>query len=129
MHRLCYSVGTGNETRGYYPSSKLVTCNKLAGRLLNPCSSAVVIARWVRVRYTKLERRNPWPHVANRHVSVSQLLSSWCYLFTVSNSGLLFYTKRVSTTPTRPASHAHFRHGHISVTDTFLDSSVKLIVV
>jgi len=29
----------------------------------------------------------------------------------------------------RPAIHAHFRHRHISVTDTFLNSSVKLIVV
>jgi len=24
-----------------------------------------------------LERCNPWPHVANRHVSISQLLSLW----------------------------------------------------
>jgi len=31
-----------------------------------------------------------------------------CYLFTASNSGMLFYTKRVSTT----SSHAHFRHRH-----------------
>jgi len=25
----------------------------------------------------KLERCNPWPHVANRHISISQLLSLW----------------------------------------------------
>ena len=36
-----------------------------------------------------LERCNPWSHVANRHVSIRQLLSTCCYLFTVSNSGLL----------------------------------------
>jgi len=24
-----------------------------------------------------LERCNPWPHAANRHISISQLLSSW----------------------------------------------------
>ena len=28
--------------------------------------------------------------------------STGCYLFTVSNSGLLLYTKRVSTTPSQP---------------------------
>jgi len=60
----------------------------------------------------KLERRNPWPHVANRHMSISQLLSSCCYLFTVSNSGLLSVLRPCS------ASHAHFRHRHLSVTDT-----------
>jgi len=65
-----------------------------------------------------LERCNPWPHVANR-TSISQLLSSRCYLFTVFNSGLL------SVQRLRPASHAHFRHRHISVTDTCgLNSSI-----
>jgi len=63
-------------------------------------------------RRIPLERCNPWPHVANRHMSISQLLSSCCYLFTVSNSGLL------SVQRPHPASHTHFRHGHISVTDT-----------
>jgi len=29
------------------------------------------------VFFNKLERCNPWPHVANRHISISQLLSSW----------------------------------------------------
>jgi len=43
--------------------------------------------------------------------------STGCYLYTVSNSGLLFYTKVCRP---RPASHAHFRH----VTDTFLNSLV-----
>jgi len=28
--------------------------------------------------------------------------STGCYLFTVSNAGLLFYTKRLSTTPSQP---------------------------
>jgi len=55
------------------------------------------------VPYKQLERCNPWPHVANRHMSISQLLSSCCCLFTVLNSGLPFYTKRVSTTPTTPS--------------------------
>ena len=54
-----------------------------------------------------LMRCNPWPHVANCHISISQLLLSCCYLFTVSNSGLL------SVQLPRPASHAHFRHRHI----------------
>jgi len=27
--------------------------------------------------YHELERRNPWPHVNNRHISISQLLSLW----------------------------------------------------
>jgi len=54
-----------------------------------------------------LDRCNPWPHVANRHISISQLLSSCCYLFTVSNSGLL------SVQRPRPASHAHFCHSHV----------------
>ena len=48
----------------------------------------------------KLERCNPWPHVANCHMSISHLLSSCCHLFTVSNSGLL------SVQRPRPASHA-----------------------
>jgi len=50
-----------------------------------------------------LKQCNPWPHVANRHMSISQLLSSCYNIFTVLNSGLLFYTKRVSTTPTSPS--------------------------
>jgi len=29
--------------------------------------------------YTVLECCNPWPHVANRHNSISQLLSLWCH--------------------------------------------------
>jgi len=41
----------------------------------------------------------------------------------VLNLGLLFYTKRVSTMPSQPcpplpASHAHFRHGHIAMSPT-----------
>jgi len=57
--------------------------------------------------YLILDRCNPWPHVANRHMSLSQLLSTCCYLFTISSSGLLFVQRL------RPASHAHFRHSHI----------------
>jgi len=26
-----------------------------------------------------LERCNPWPHVTNHHISISQLLSLWCH--------------------------------------------------
>jgi len=62
-----------------------------------------------------LEQCNPWPHVANRHMSISQLLSSCCCLFTVSNSGLL------SVQRPRPASHAH---GHRQPYD--LNSSIDL---
>ena len=29
------------------------------------------------IHYIALERCNPWPHVANRHISMSQLLSLW----------------------------------------------------
>jgi len=46
-----------------------------------------------------LELCNPWPHVTSRHNVHNQLLSSCCYLFRVLNSGLLFYTKHVLTTP------------------------------
>jgi len=28
-------------------------------------------------RYSRLQRCNPWPHVANRDISISQLLSLW----------------------------------------------------
>jgi len=77
-----------------------------------------------------LERCNPWPHVANRHMSISQLLSSCCYLFTALNSGVLFCILNVCRPRSpRPGSHAHCRHRHISVADTFLNSSVKLIVL
>jgi len=38
-------------------------------------------------------RESPYVH--------KSAMSSCCYLFTVLNSGLLFYTKRVSTTPSR----------------------------
>jgi len=31
-----------------------------------------------------LERCNPWPHVANRHISISQLLSLWRHLIMTS---------------------------------------------
>jgi len=47
---------------------------------------------------------------------------SSCYLFTVSNSGLLSATKRVSTTPSQPRPLRH-------VTHTFLNSLVVLIIV
>jgi len=60
------------------------------------------------------ERCNQWPRVGNRLISITLLLSSCCYLFTVSNSGLL------SMQRPRPVSPAHFRF----VTHTFLDSSV-----
>jgi len=26
-----------------------------------------------------LEHCNPWPHITNRHVPISQLLSLWCH--------------------------------------------------
>jgi len=84
---------------------------------LQKCSATAlpVICTWTELLHNEnkwlLERCNPWRHVANRHMSISQLLSSSCYLFTLSNSGLL------SLQWPRPASHAH-RHRHISVTDT-----------
>ena len=65
-----------------------------------------------------LERRNPWPHVANHHISISQLLSSCCYIFTVSNLGLL------SMQRPRPASHAHFLHSHIPELICGVNSSI-----
>ena len=77
-------------------------------------SLAFSVPRWVKAKdesplrwwssayYITLERCYPWPHVAiSPYVpSLSQLLSSCCYLFTVLNSSLLFYTNRVSNTPT-----------------------------
>jgi len=65
-------------------------------------------------------RCNPWPHVANRHISVSQLLWSCCYLVTVSNSGLL------SVQRPRTASHAHFRHSHITELICGVNSSTRI---
>jgi len=70
---------------------------------------------------TVLDRRNPWPHVANRHISISQLLSSCCYLITVSNSGLL------SVQRPRPAIQPHFRHSHIPELICGVDSSIDNI--
>jgi len=58
-------------------------------------------------RVYTLDRCNPWAHVANRHISISQLLSSCCYLFAFCNSGLL------SMQRPRKANHEHFRHSHI----------------
>jgi len=46
----------------------------------------IIIVRWRQLGgacYGTLERCNPWPHVANRHMSISQLLSS-CWYYTVS---------------------------------------------
>ena len=57
-----------------------------------------------------LEQCNPWPHVANHHMSISQLLSSCCHLFMLLNSGLLFYTEHVSTTSTTPSQPICCRH-------------------
>jgi len=57
-------------------------------------------------------------HVANRNISISQLLSSRCYLFIVSNSGLL------SVQRPRPASHAHFRHSYIPELISGVNSSI-----
>jgi len=36
----------------------------------------VVLVKWWQV-FHSVERCNPWPHVANRHISISQLLSLW----------------------------------------------------
>jgi len=68
--------------------------------------------------HSLLDRSNPWPHVAIHHISISQLLSSCCYLFTVSNSGLL------SVQRPRPASHAHFHHSHIPELICGVNSSI-----
>jgi len=67
-----------------------------------------------------LDRCKLWPLVANRHICISQLLSSCCYLFTVSNSGLL------SAQRPRPASPAHFRHSHIPELICGVNSSIDL---
>jgi len=80
--------------------------------------------------YHILERCNPdpWPHVASHHMSISQLLSSCCYLFTVLNSGLLFYTKRVSSTPSqpRPLPLPTQRHRHIPERICEINSSIDM---
>jgi len=68
--------------------------------------------------YIEVERCNPWLHVASRHISISQLLSSCCYLFTVSSSGLLSLQRPL------PASHAHFRHSHIPAFICGVNSSI-----
>jgi len=73
--------------------------------------------------YNVLDGCNPWPHVANRHISISQLLSSCSYLFTVSNSGLL------SVQRPRPASHAHFRHSHIPELIFGVNSSTDAMLI
>jgi len=61
------------------------------------------------------------PHVANRNIFISQLLSSCCYLFIVSNSGLL------SVQRPRPASHAHFRHSYIPELICGVNSSIDFL--
>ena len=68
----------------------------------------------------KLDRLNPWSHVPNRQISISQLLSRRCYLFTVSDSGLL------SVQRPRPASPAHFRHSHIPKLICGFNSSIDI---
>ena len=50
-------------------------------------------------------------------MSISQILSSCCYLFTVSNSGLL------SVQRPRPVSHAHYRHRQPSGLNSSIDSA------
>jgi len=47
-------------------------------------------------------------------------LSTCCYLFTVSNSGLL------SVQRPRPASDAHFRHSHIPELICGVNSSIDI---
>jgi len=65
------------------------------------CMRSVAGTRWC--TYSVNENGATHGHMStNRRVSISQLLSSYCYLFYVLNSGLLFYTKRVLTTPTTP---------------------------
>jgi len=96
-------------------SSAHFVCTSVTDRPTDHATRSVTIGR-IYVRSTPmrpnnctcsasyaLELCNPWSHVANRHMSISQVLSSCCYLFTVLNLGLLFCTKRVSTTPTTPS--------------------------
>ena len=98
----------------YYCKESYTVYKGDSGHTMQMCYSPLVAVNIL------LERCcNPWPHVANRHVSISQLLSSCCYLFTVLNSGLLLYTKRVSTTPTtpsqpRPLPSPTQRHRHVA---------------
>jgi len=56
------------------------------------------------------------------HTSISQLLWSCCYLFIVSNSGLL------SVQRPRPASHAHFRHSHIPNSRAFNTTTTTTVL-
>ena len=58
--------------------------------------------------------------VADRHISISQLLWSCCYLFTVFNSGLL------SVHRPRPASHAHFGHRQLCEINSSIDYITRL---
>ena len=74
-------------------SSSLSQLTSLTARIRSR-SSVVWISMFV-ITY-KLDRCNPWPHVA-----------SCCYLFTVFNSGLL------SVQRPRPANQVHFRHSQI----------------
>ena len=89
---------------------------------LRHCSSYIVLTRTVQ----------PVATCPNRHMSISQLLSSRRYLFTVLNSSVLFYTRSVSTTPTTPSqprplpSPTHCRRRHIP--NTFLNSSAVLLI-
>jgi len=48
-----------------------------------PCAAAMrpnVKLPWPLVSIV-LEQCNPWPHVANRHISISQLLLLWCHSY------------------------------------------------
>jgi len=89
-------------------------------------SALLVCVVWVtRACYSRnntLDRYNPWPHVANCHICISQQLSTCCYLFTVSNSGLF------SVQRPRPASHAHFRPSHIPELICGVNSSIDLLI-
>jgi len=66
-----------------------------------------------------LERCNPWPHVANRHYVHKPAIVKLLLLI------YSFQFRSAFRPRPRPASHAHFHHLHISVTDIFLNSSVK----
>ena len=102
------------------PSFHAATCTR-GSRASSSISLAPAHDRPTDRILSLLDRCNPWPHVANRHISISQSLSSCCYLFTVSNSGLL------SVQRPRPASHAHFCHSHIPEIVCGVNSSIDSV--
>jgi len=86
----------------------------------NQCDSCINYITMVTAHKNKtiLERCNPSPHVANRHISISQLLSLWCHSSGTrsphSHYDVILNVTSFATELATPTVRTYIRYGHLT---------------